>query len=417
MIKIIYLISHPPAYKMYINEPRPEINWNTPNGSWVGIWGYDWGNQIGNAVLHETNEFEFEVWQPDLRADKIYHHKFDNGLVHKLYPAYYKKKNRRNILTSEKILYEIEAEGNNNKIILQTSIQKTKINEEIINKMFSRIPIIFQSLGNLSFLQFSFSKNPIKLPGKIINYLDNIFFIKKQKYLFISNYLPDEKINYLKKIENSESIIYYNLIGLSNKYFNVKEGKKIYRKELGINDDEFVILSSSRLNNLKQIDKLIEALNNVSVNNMKLIITGTGDNEYIKYLNSLIEHSNKDIELKGFLDEDELIKYYIASDLFVDASLNDGGPMSAWKALATGTPVVTTATGNVGGFLRRNNAGYTIPKRIYKHWIRLFEDIIKGIIKVKSVDTNLVKQTVSWKACAKQYINNYKKVLEDFYGK
>ena len=84
-------MSHPPAYEMYMNEPRPEINWNTPNGSWVGIGGYDWGDQLGNVVLQETDEFEFEVWQPYLRAYKIYQHTYDNDLVHKLFPAYIKK--------------------------------------------------------------------------------------------------------------------------------------------------------------------------------------------------------------------------------------------------------------------------------------------------------------------------------------
>ena len=56
--KIINIMSDPPPYDLYAGEPRPEINWNTTNGSWVGIWGYDWGDQIGNAVLRETNEFE-----------------------------------------------------------------------------------------------------------------------------------------------------------------------------------------------------------------------------------------------------------------------------------------------------------------------------------------------------------------------
>ena len=72
-------MSTPPAYEIYKGEQRPEINWETNDNSWVGIWGYDWGDLLGNAILSQTNEFEFEVWQNDLRADRIYEYTFDVG--------------------------------------------------------------------------------------------------------------------------------------------------------------------------------------------------------------------------------------------------------------------------------------------------------------------------------------------------
>ena len=86
-MKIISILPHPPAYDLYKNEPRPRINWDTPAGDWVGIWGYDWADQIGNEILKRTDKFKYEVWQPDLRADKIYSHTFESGLKHKLFPA------------------------------------------------------------------------------------------------------------------------------------------------------------------------------------------------------------------------------------------------------------------------------------------------------------------------------------------
>ena len=86
-IKVINIVNHPPAYEGHRGRPRPEINWDLPNGSWVGIWGYEWHNIIGNHVLKVANDINYEVWQPDLRADKIYQHTFENGLVHKLFPA------------------------------------------------------------------------------------------------------------------------------------------------------------------------------------------------------------------------------------------------------------------------------------------------------------------------------------------
>jgi len=42
---------------------------------------------LGEAILKETDRYEWEVWQPDLRADKIYSKTLDTGITHRLFPA------------------------------------------------------------------------------------------------------------------------------------------------------------------------------------------------------------------------------------------------------------------------------------------------------------------------------------------
>ena len=86
-IKIINILDQPPAYEEWGHKPRPALNWNTPDGSWVGIWGYDWPDQIGEQVLKQSDEFIYEVWQIDPRADKIYTAVLPSGVIHKLFPA------------------------------------------------------------------------------------------------------------------------------------------------------------------------------------------------------------------------------------------------------------------------------------------------------------------------------------------
>ena len=85
--KVIHIMNHPPTYEEHANKPRPSINWDTPINGWVGIWGYDWSDQLASEILKVTNEFEHETWQPDLRADKIYSHTFENGLTQRMFPA------------------------------------------------------------------------------------------------------------------------------------------------------------------------------------------------------------------------------------------------------------------------------------------------------------------------------------------
>jgi hypothetical protein len=49
-VKVIHVMNHPPAYEEYSDMPRPHWNWNTPDGSWVGIWGYDWSDLLAIEV-------------------------------------------------------------------------------------------------------------------------------------------------------------------------------------------------------------------------------------------------------------------------------------------------------------------------------------------------------------------------------
>ncbi len=86
-LRIINIMNHEPNYVAFSDKPRPEVNWDVPKRSWVGIWGYEWQDLIGNYVLKRHRDVQYEVWQPDYRADKVYSHTFDNGLVHKNFPA------------------------------------------------------------------------------------------------------------------------------------------------------------------------------------------------------------------------------------------------------------------------------------------------------------------------------------------
>jgi len=96
----------------------------------VGIWGHDWSDQLATEILKLTDEFEYEVWQPDLRADKIYSHTFKNGLTHRMFPAY--QKTNKEII-SPKMLTFLSGEDLNHKYIFHISYPHfLGINKELI---------------------------------------------------------------------------------------------------------------------------------------------------------------------------------------------------------------------------------------------------------------------------------------------
>ncbi|MEE9169999.1 MAG: hypothetical protein V3U73_09535, partial [bacterium] len=64
---IITIMPHGPAYH-YTPDEKPDVWWEKPDGSWLGFWSREWLDILGEAILKETDRYEWEVWQPDCRA-------------------------------------------------------------------------------------------------------------------------------------------------------------------------------------------------------------------------------------------------------------------------------------------------------------------------------------------------------------
>ncbi|MFX0132348.1 MAG: glycosyltransferase family 4 protein [Candidatus Hodarchaeota archaeon] len=413
--KIINIIPHPPPYDLYHKDPRPPINWDTPDGSWVGIWGYDWADLLGNELLKSSDEFKYEVWQPDLRADKTYSYTFESGLVHKLFPA-----RKKSILTGLKIKREIYSDfiingiGNldelNNNILLHLSAQPDYMYKLIQHKFYNRLPIVYQFLGDASSLfEYKTSKNIlIRFHRKLILENNENFFSKCRNVFYCVKNNDSILRNYIK------ANFYYRIMGVDFNFWKRDTNKSTIREFLKIPEDKFILFSSSRLNNLKQIDKLIKALSQINNNFFIFYISGHGEKDYENYLKKLI------IELKlydkviflGYVTDDILKSYYLASDVFISTSLKEGGPMSVMKALALEVPVIVTDTG-ISYLLKERNAGIILPSE-YCEWATIIESVINGRL-IKTIPREEVKQMFSWDVVAINYLNSYRKIYKNFY--
>lgn len=407
--KVIYIFSSPPAYELYYNQPRPKINWDTSDGNWVGIWGYDWGDQLGNAVLRANKNIEFEVWQVDFRADKIYSHKFENGLVHKLFPAYKKKENFTEYYHSDLLLSELSILSKSNNVLLHLGANGL-FNWKIAIQ-FSQLPIIGTWHGK------------INLP------LDNVFKLRKNIFSYASYFKMHQLIK--KAIKNYDAITYqsdHNIQKFSNYYHGEKHkitmgidslkfkkmDKNLCRQELGLEKDKKIILSVSRLDTNKQVDKIIEVLNklNNNTNDFLFIIVGNGDKEYEEYLKKIAKHLIElgKIKFLGFIRGEKLTKLYNAADLFIMCSRSEAAPVSSMEALACGVPIMSTDTGNVAEFLKEQHSEFIVPSTNYAVWKEKIEDFLNGKTP-KVIDTDLVKKRYDWYYIGKKFDSLYKSII------
>ena len=118
------------------------------------------------------------------------------------------------------------------------------------------------------------------------------------------------------------------------------------RGELGVGEDDFLLLSVGELSKRKNHEAVIKALGELKDPNIKYVICGQGPlREHLEKLAERLGVRNQ-LFLLGF--RNDVIEICKSSDVFVFPSLQEGLPVALMEAMACGLPcVVSKIRGNV----------------------------------------------------------------------
>ena len=416
-IKVINIVNHPPAYEGHRGRPRPEVNWDLPDGSWVGIWGYEWHDIIGKHVLNVADDIIYEVWQPDLRADKVYEHTFENGLIHKLFPAVQKKfihgfKLRKDVY-SEMLMEHLEREVSKKQpLAIHINAGYRYINIPVLNKFSQRVPIVGQFYTNSSnIFDIPKTKHPFKLLNAYKKRNELYNYYKKLKYI-----IPGvKKGTEIFQQKFGAKVFHRNFANFGSQF---NEWKRIYTKEeaknkLKIPTDKFIMFSSSRLIPIKQINKMIEVLARLENQNFVCYISGRGTEKYENYLKNKVSALNMDEKIRfiGYVDYDVLQTYFQAADLVLSTSAQDAGPAAPFQAASVETPAFLTATGIAEEFFEAEKAGCIVPVDNYKLWVEKLNEILNGKQPVVPAREKITAFG-DWNKVARYYYDIYKTITK-----
>ena len=158
--------------------------------------------------------------------------------------------------------------------------------------------------------------------------------------------MNQEEVDVLRKWDN-KSATYVHGIGLNLERFQ-KEGRprNEVRDELGVNEEDKLIVSVGELDDNKNHATVIKALRLLENRNFKYLICGVGPNR--DTLLKMAEDADmKDkVILAGYRSDIPDILH--AADLFVFPSFHEGLPVSALEAMACGLPLICSKIrGNV----------------------------------------------------------------------
>ena len=124
------------------------------------------------------------------------------------------------------------------------------------------------------------------------------------------------------------------------------------RGNLGIDDNTQMWIIPARLSPEKGIVEFLKALGKVKGIEVVLI----GDGPLGPQIDSLIQTEELPVTRVGFLQQEEIVKYYAVADLFVLPSYQDASPLTTIEAIAAGLPLlISNKIGNKSEVLMGEN--------------------------------------------------------------
>ncbi|MDM0474744.1 glycosyltransferase family 4 protein [Clostridium perfringens] len=158
---------------------------------------------------------------------------------------------------------------------------------------------------------------------------------------------------------------------------NMKVDRKAKRTQLGLNNDDFVLISVGQVSKRKNQEVIIKALANISDKHVKYLICGFGELE--EYLRNLTLHLNLEdkVIFAGYRRDVKELLY--AADCFVFPSLQEGLPVALMEAMATGLPVICSdIRGNVD-LITNGKGGYLVDCHDVDGFAKYIDKLIRNI--------------------------------------
>lgn len=144
-------------------------------------------------------------------------------------------------------------------------------------------------------------------------------------------------------------------------------GQAVARTHLGLPSDGQIVLFVGRLEPLKGVEVLIDAVAELEDSAPSLLIVG-GDTDARGYIDRLRRRAmeagiGERTHFVGATPQESLPWYYSAADVCVVPSYYESFGLVALEAMACGTPVVASRVGGLVGTVRDGETGFLIPWR------------------------------------------------------
>lgn len=149
--------------------------------------------------------------------------------------------------------------------------------------------------------------------------------------------INNEDYEFAKKKLHAKRVEYVPGVGIDvDKFANTIVDKAAKRREIGVPEDAFLLLSVGELNENKNHQIVIKALAEVNGSKIHYAIAGMGDEK--DELEKLAKDLNVNLHLLGY--RSDVAELYKTADTYILPSLREGLNVSIMEAMASGLPVI-----------------------------------------------------------------------------
>lgn len=161
----------------------------------------------------------------------------------------------------------------------------------------------------------------------------------------------------------------------------------------------------------KGLEYLIKSFKEIENRDIKLILIGEGRER--KNLEFLVRRLGlKNVEFKGYLEEEKLIEHYNMADMFVFPSLKEGFGQVLLEAMACGLPIISTNTSAIPEVV--GDAGILVEPRDSQ----ALANAINLLIEDKELRNKLggkgkkrVGENFTWKKVTERTLDAYREII------
>ena len=221
----------------------------------------------------------------------------------------------------------------------------------------------------------------------------------------VSNSLKNDTVKVLKTKKDIQVI---------HNFYDPKEitkSRKIIRKNLGIKEDDFVVIHLSNMRKVKRIPDLLEIISKVKSNkNIKLLILAGGSpDQYLPMIKKLGIENNVIIK-KNVLD---IENYINASDIGMYTSGEESFGMGILETMSYGKPVLATNAGGIKESMQNGKTGFLFKVGDIDSFAKKLAQLYKNKMLVEKLGinaSNRAKDFFSAKKIVNQYLDYYKNI-------
>ena len=197
---------------------------------------------------------------------------------------------------------------------------------------------------------------------------------KVKGVICVSSQNRNKCINY-DLADKEDIVVIPNAVDVS--IFHPNERNNRLRKQLNVNDDDFLILFVGSFTERKGCVRLAKAVDQLKDSQIKIIFIGKPFPGYE------LQFSCNGIVYRGEMEHNNLPDYYLCADVFVLPTLNEGCSNAIVEALACGVPVISSKRPFNEDILNEQNAILVNPESV---------DEIANAISLLKRDKELLKE-------------------------